>query len=402
MDQLFSPFPKHFLWGAATSAHQVEGHNHNDWSEWEKLGRVKNHEQSGRATGHYERYAADFDLAKELGHNAHRLSIEWSRIEPRPGIIDTEAIAHYRAVLTALRQRSLEPMVTLHHFTNPIWVARAGGWRRRQTVDLFGRYVTAVVRELGDLVTYWTTINEPTIYSTNGHLVGYWPPEQRNAAAAWVVIRNLVAAHRLAFHIIHRHSPNAKVGSANNLSDFVAVRPGHPLDELLVRIGHYWHNQWWLDQTFDEQDYLGLNYYFHHPLKFVLSGWRNWFVPRPGSDKPMTDLGWPIYPPGLGRVLEFLRQYQRPIIITENGLADTEDKLRASFIRDHIDQISLALQRGIAIHGYFHWSLLDNFEWREGFGPRFGLVEVDYQTLKRTIRPSAFTYRELIQRLSSH
>lgn len=388
-------FPKNFLWGAATSAHQVEGNNHNDWTEWEKLGKVKNGERSGRAAGQYERFAEDFDLARQLGQNAHRLSIEWSRIEPKPGWIDPAAIAHYRDVLQALRDRGLEPMVTLHHFTNPMWVARRGGWRRSDTVDLFGRYVMAVVRELGDLVTYWVTINEPTIYSTNAHLVGYWPPEQRNAVAAWAVIRNFVAAHRLAYQIIHRHNPDAQVGAANNLSHFVPVRPHHPFDLALVKFGKYWHNQWWLDQTYLQQDFIGLNYYFHHPLKFVVSGWRNWFVPRPQGDKPTSDLGWEIHPEGLGALLDFLGQYHRPIIITENGLADAEDNRRAAFIRAHVGQISLALQRGIRVQGYLYWSLIDNFEWREGFAPRFGLIEVDYQTMKRTIRPSAYAYRDL-------
>ncbi|MEK7637226.1 MAG: glycoside hydrolase family 1 protein [Patescibacteria group bacterium] len=392
-----SVFPTNFLWGAATSAHQVEGNNHNDWTEWEKLGRVKNGEQSGRAAGHYERFAEDFNLAKELGHNAHRLSIEWSRIEPKPGIIDQDAINHYRRVLQELRRLGIEPVVTLWHFTNPVWVARRGGWRNRDTVDLFGRYVMAVVRELGDLITYWVTINEPTIYSTNAHLVGYWPPEQRNIAAAWAVIRNFVLAHRLAYQIIHRHFSTAKVGAANNLSHFVPVRPHHPLDRLLVRFAHYWHNQWWLDQTYLEQDYIGLNYYFHHPLKFVLAGWRNWFVPRPSGDKPTSDVGWEIHAEGLGALLDFLGQYRRPIIITENGLADADDRQRADFIRAHVAQLVAARRRGLPIRGYLHWSLTDNFEWREGFAPRFGLIEVDYPTQRRTIRPSAYTYREIIQ-----
>ncbi|MBI5467485.1 MAG: glycoside hydrolase family 1 protein [Candidatus Kerfeldbacteria bacterium] len=398
MDNKAAAFPKNFFWGAATSAHQVEGHNHNDWTEWEKLGRVKNGEVSGRAAGHYERFAADFDQARELGHNAHRLSIEWSRIEPKPGLIDPDAIAHYRAVLQTLRDRGLEPFVTLHHFTNPLWIARRGGWRSHDTVDCFGRYVMAVVRELGDLVTYWITINEPTVYSTNAHLAGYWPPEQRNVAAAWSVIRNFVEAHRLAYQIIHRHVPSAKVGVASNLSNFVPVRPHHPVDRFLVKFAHYWHNQWWLDQTYVDQDFIGLNYYFHHPLKFAWSGWRNWFVPRPQGDKPLSDLGWEIHPEGLGQLLTFLGHYHRPIIVTENGVADANDTLRTDFIRRHVDQISAARERGIDIRGYFYWSLLDNFEWREGFTPRFGLIDVDYQTLRRTVRPSAYAYRDICQR----
>lgn len=393
--------PKNFLWGAATSAHQVEGNNHNDWTEWEKLGRVARSERSGLAAGHYERFRTDFSLAKELGHNAHRFSIEWSRVEPRPGFIDPAAIEHYRQVLLELRRLEIEPVVTLWHFTNPIWVARKGGWQNRGTVDLYGRYVMAVVRELGDLVTYWITINEPTVYSSMSHLLGYWPPEQRNIAAAWMVIRNFVLAHRLAYQIIHRHRPDAKVGVANNLSHFVPSNPNSPADRLLVATGKYWHNQWWLDQTYVDQDFIGLNYYFHHPLKFKMSNWRNWFRPESETTMPKNDLGWDINPVGLGHLLDWLQKYQRPIIITENGLADAADHLRASFVRHHVDQVFQAIARGVRVQGYLYWSLLDNFEWREGFAPRFGLIDVDYQTLRRTVRPSAYAFRELIQRASA-
>ena len=390
-------FPSNFLWGAAASAHQVEGNNHNDWTEWEKLGKVANHERSGLAAGQYTRYQEDFSLAKSLGHNAHRFSIEWSRVEPRPGFIDLNAVEHYRQVLQELRRLGLEPLVTLHHFTNPIWVARRGGWRRRETVDLYGRYVMAVVRELGSLVRYWITINEPTVYSSLAHLLGYWPPEQRNIAAAWLVVRNLSQAHHLAYQIIKRHNPDARIGVANNLSHFVPVRPGHPIDATLVGLSKYWHNQWWLDQTYQAQDFIGLNYYFHHPLKFTWGEWRKQFSPRPSGDKPVSDLGWEIYPAGLGQVLDFLGKYDRPIIITENGIADATDLKRAVFIREHVQQVGLAIQRGLRVQGYFYWSLIDNFEWREGFKPRFGLIEIDYHTMKRTIRPSAYTYRQICQ-----
>lgn len=387
-----------FLWGAATSAHQVEGNNHNDWTEWEKLGRVQRGEHSGLAAGHYDRYAQDFALAKDLGHTVHRLSLEWSRIEPRPGFIDPQAIAHYRQVLLELHRLGLEPMVTLWHFTNPIWIAQQGGWRNRATVDCYGRYVMAVVRELGDLVKYWITINEPTVYSSFAFMLGYWPPEQKNPLVAWGVIRNFVQAHRLAYQIIHRHWPAARVGVANNLSNFVPARPTNVADKALTVLAHYWHNQWWLDQTYIDQDFIGLNYYFHHPLKFKFTNWRNWFRPEPEPAAPKNDLGWEINPAGLGRILHFLSTYNRPIIITENGLADAEDTKRAAFIRDHVAVMKNAMKAGIRIEGYVYWSLLDNFEWREGFKPRFGLVEVDYQTQKRTVRPSAYTFREIIQR----
>ncbi len=394
-------FPKHFLWGAATSAHQVEGHNHNDWSEWEKLGLVKNGEHSGRASGHYERFREDFAIAKKIGHTAHRFSIEWSRIEPRPGAFDMDALAHYRDVLVELRRQAIEPMLTLWHFTHPIWVRDLGGWTNRTTVDAFGRFVELVVEQLGSQVDYWVTLNEPTVYTSQGYLGGNWPPQRQNLVVAWQAIRNLVTAHRLAFQIIHRRFPHARVGVANNLNHFRPSRPGHPLDHGLTRFADFWHNRWFLNQTYDTVDYLGLNYYFDHPIRFKLGGLNRMFEPAADPHLPISDLGWAIQPAGLGRVLESLRAYQLPIIITENGLADAEDKLRAGFIRDHVAQIEHALKRGVDIRGYFYWSLLDNFEWRDGFTPRFGLVEIDYPTLKRTVRPSAQAYRQLIQEKSS-
>ncbi len=394
-------FPKHFFWGAATSAHQVEGNNHNDWTEWEKLGRVAHGEHSGLASGHYDRYREDFAIAKELGHTMHRLSIEWSRIEPRPGIFDQQAIAHYRDVLLELRRLGIEPMVTLWHFTNPIWVQQLGGWTNKQTIDLYGRYVSTIVRELGDLVTYWITVNEPTVYSSSSYLFSYWPPERKNPITAWSVIRNFVAAHRLGYQIIHRHNPNAKVGVANNLNHFIPARRNNYLDRTLATFSRYWHNQWWLDQTYLTQDFIGLNYYFYHPLRFKISGLQNLLRPEPQDRAPMSDLGWEIHPHGLGELFDFLKKYDRPIIVTENGLADAADQFRAAFIRDHVAEIEKALQRGVRIQGYLHWSLIDNFEWREGFAPRFGLIAIDYATLQRTIRPSAYTYRDIIRQRSA-
>jgi len=393
-----TPIPKHFFWGAATSAHQVEGNMHNDWSEWEKLGKVKHGERSGMSAGHFQRFREDFALAKKLSHNAHRFSIEWSRIEPRPGVFDEEAIEHYRQVLQELRRLGLEPFVTLHHFTNPIWIQEIGAWTNPKTVDYFVRYVERVIQSLGSLATYWITINEPTVNTSLGYLTKWWPPERGSWWAAWQAIRHLVSAHQRAYQIIHRFQPHARVGSANNLSAFVPSRPWNPIDRLLTRFSQYWHNQWWLDQTFEQQDFIALNYYFYHPIRFRLTNdLTNFLKPEVTPGAPISDLGWQIQPHGLGLVLRWLKRYHRPIFITENGLADAADRQRESFIRDHVREIGRAVADGIDVRGYLHWSLLDNFEWREGYEPRFGLISVDYQTLERTIRQSAYAYQRLIE-----
>jgi beta-glucosidase len=390
-------FPEKFFWGAATSAHQVEGNNHNDWSEWEKLGKVKNGEQSGLASGHYHRYGDDFALAKKLGHNAHRFSIEWSRVEPRMGHFDEHEIEHYRQVIRNLRGQGLEPFVTLHHFTNPIWIHDIAAWVNQKTIDYYLRYVTKIVEALGNDVTYWITMNEPTVKTSLGYLTKWWPPERGNAVLAWWAIRNMSVAHNKAFEIIHRLQPNAKVGSANNLSAFVPSRPKDILDRGLAKFSWYWHNQWWLDRTHQAQDFIGLNFYFYHPMRWRWTGdLLNFLRPEVTPGATISDMGWEVQPAGLGIVLEWLRRYRRPIIITENGIADASDRLRGPFIRNHLKQVATAIQTGIDVRGYLHWSLLDNFEWRDGFTPRFGLVSVDYHTMQRQPRPSAYLYRDII------
>ncbi len=388
-------FPQGFFWGAATSSHQVEGGNTNDWTEWEGLGRVKNGSQSGLAADHFHRFRDDFSLAKKLGHNAHRLSIEWSRIEPTIGVFDSVAIAHYREVFQTLRQQGLEPFVTLHHFTNPIWFAKLGGWEKRKNIDHFLRFVERMAKEFSSEVRYWITINEPTVYTSLGYLDGRWPPQRKSYRRAWVAIRNLLHAHRGAYAILHRYRADAYVGSANNLVDYQAHRRWHLGDQIMKFFATFWHNTWWLSRTKNSQDFLGLNYYFYHALRFRLAWPAQLFAPEANPSRPQSDLGWEINPTAFGRVLRWLSRYHKPIIITENGIADATDRLRPSFIIEHIREIQSAIRDGVDIRGYLHWSLLDNFEWADGFGPRFGLIKVDYVTQQRTPRPSAFVYEKI-------
>ncbi|HNX91724.1 MAG TPA: family 1 glycosylhydrolase, partial [Candidatus Omnitrophota bacterium] len=196
-------FPDNFLWGAATASHQVEGNNtNNDWWAWERSGGGK--APSGAACGHYERYREDFDLARSLGNNCHRFSLEWSRIEPAPHSFSPEAISHYKDVLSALRGRRLEPIVTLHHFTSPLWFSKLGGFSGRDAVDIFCTYVERVVSEYAGQVTYWVTINEPLIYLFYGYVAGDWPPNKRSIPEAFFVWRNLIRCHVRAYKIIHK------------------------------------------------------------------------------------------------------------------------------------------------------------------------------------------------------
>lgn len=362
---------RRFLFGAATSAHQVEGNNvHNDWWAWEREGVAR--AKSGQAADHYNRFREDFALASQLGHTAQRFGIEWSRVEPKRGSWDEREITHYREVLQELRRLKLVSFVTLHHFTNPVWLAQAGGWENPESVERFGRYVEKIVIELGELVDFWITINDPMVYALKGFWEGAWPPGIRRASLnVWRVVGNLARAHRLAYQIIHKRLPRAQVGIAQN---FVAGLP--------------WLSDWWFNHRFlrkaaGRHDFIGVNYYFPQ----VPMGWQG----------PRSDMGWPIQAAGLTDVLLSARQYRKPIYVTENGVADAADRLRGDFIRDHVRAVEAAQAKGADVRGYLHWSLLDNFEWDKGFGPRFGLVEVDYKTLERKPRASAYIYKAIIE-----
>lgn len=388
---------KTFLWGAATSAHQVEGNNiHNDWWEWEQ--RDKAADRSGRACEHYQRYRDDFALAKQLGHTAHRLSIEWSRVELRRGEYNQAAITHYREVLHALRDCGLQSFVTLHHFTNPIWLARLGGWEHPRAALYFSQYVQTIVEALGDLVDFWITINEPNIYALKGYWEGSWPPGKRHDwRAVERVTRHLAAAHQQAYATIHRAYPQARVGIAHSCIAFLPARQTL-LDRAVVAFHRWYYNHRFFQLTRQAHDFIGINYYLAAGRKFATTFP---FFAATALPFPQTEsLHWSIYPQGLTNLLLDFKRYQLPIYITENGLPDSSDELRPEFIRAHVRAIEAAQRQGVPVQGYLHWSLLDNFEWAEGFGPRFGLVEVDFATQERKPRRSAYVYKAIIEQAS--
>lgn len=382
-----------FVWGAATSAHQVEGNNiHNDWWAWEQ--KLPKNRRSGVACDHFRRFREDFALAKRLGHTAHRLSLEWSRIEPAPGQWSEPALAHYRQVLEELRRLGLTSFVTLHHFTNPQWLVARGGWRSREAPELFARYVRTVAERLGDLIDFWIPINEANVYATQSFWQRRWPPQQHSALAVYQVMRHLAQAHRRAFRVIHRVRPEAHVGHAHSVVAYQPAHQDHILDRWVAGWYDWAYNHWFLRRTAGRFDFLGINYYFSARKHVTV-------LPLAARDEPWlgerSDLGWPIDPRALTDVLVALKGYDVPLYITENGLADTADSKRADFIRAHLRAIEAAQRQGADVRGYLHWSLLDNFEWAEGFAPRFGLVAVDYATLERTPRPSAYAFKAIIE-----
>ncbi len=388
-------FPHGFLWGAGISAHQAEGGNrHNDWWAFEQGGGIANGEVSGGACDHYNRYPEDFALAAELGHGAHKLSVEWSRIEKTPGVYDEDELEHYVDVVRTLRELGIRPFVTLHHFTNPMWFSESGGWLRPDAPAAFARFAREVVKRLGPYVDDWITLNEPMLVAHFGYVNGYWPPGRRSMREGLKVARTLTRAHCAAYEVIRAESPAASIGAAVNTT-IVAMSLEPSLTELaLMRPLDWLANSYFLDRVRGNLDFVGLQYYSRvtaRQLLFAEIG------AKPLDRRPeQSDIGWEIYPEGLRDVVRHAwRRYGLPIYVTENGLADRNDRLREGFIRDHLAWLHRAISEGADVRGYFHWALLDNFEWREGFGPRFGLIEVDYDTQERTVRDSARYYERI-------
>jgi beta-glucosidase len=411
-------FPPGFLWGAATSAHQVEGNNvHSDWWAWEQAGRVR--EASGQACDHYRRFAEDFDAAVSLGHNAHRFSVEWARLEPEPGAWDEAALGHYVDVVRALRQRGIEPIVTLHHFTNPQWLLARGGWTVPETVERFAGYVRRVSDALGGTVRYWITVNEPMVYVRMHYLEGLGPPGHRSLPEALRVIRHLVEGHAAAYRILHERQADARVSIAQYAPAFRPCRAWCPPDRLVAGVAERlfhgallealmtgsWRvpgiGAWRLPDRTATLDYLGVNFYGRKFIRWVptlrgLPGEPCDLRRHRGHTSEITSFGWDIDPASFAETLrELHRSLQLPLLVTENGAWIDDDSRRQAFIEGHVGAVAAALQDGAEVLGYCYWSLMDNFEWAEGFTPRFGLIEIDYPTQRRTIRGSAQRYAEI-------
>jgi len=419
-------FPAGFLWGAGTSAHQVEGGNRlNDWWRFEQMpGAIRNAGVSGDACRHYELFDSDFALAQADSHNAHRLSIEWSRIEPERGRIAAAAVEHYHEVFASLARHHLTPVVTLHHFTNPLWIADHGGWESRDTIDAFCDFARFCAREYGGEVDWWCTINEPEVYAFRSYSEGLWPPRERDDSAALAVIAHMLEAHGRAYRILHEEDRTdadgdgraAIVGFAKHLVQLEGDRWWMPLDAVRA---------YFEDRVFNEavhqaavngdialsipgargvrrhvpelagaMDYYGLNYY----TRWMVRGTGPVpHVARRGAQ--LNDLGWETWPEGLAAAVERADAVGRavarvransgsggeaarddrgvPVLITEHGVADATDALRPAVLKASLDALARSIARGANVCGYLHWSLLDNFEWADGWHGRFGLYAVD-------------------------
>jgi len=415
-------FPENFLWGAATSSHQVEGNNcSNDWWKWEQEGKTQS---SGAACDHYHRFKDDFLLAKELGHNAHRLSLEWSRLEKEENVWDESEWDHYKTVLDELIKLRITPIVTLNHFTIPLWLTKKGSWLNKESVDIFARFAQKAIKELGGKVQYWITSNEPNILAFLAYYYGEWPPYHKNFSEALTVLKHMIKSHAKSYGLMHECARRnngilcPKIGIAKAVTAFHPCRTFSVSDRLSVFYRERLHNYGTVSSLINGRllipglrpetlyakktiDFIGLNYYFRQFIR------RNFFSKsllgevcslehHPTAGKT-TDMGWEIYPKGLYELVKSFSRYKLPLMITENGIATVDDSLRQTFIEQHLDYLFRAIKEGAPVIGYLHWSLLDNFEWAEGYTKRFGLVHVDYKTQKRTAKKSARYYASIIK-----
>jgi beta-glucosidase len=419
-------FGKEFLWGSATSAYQVEGNcTNNNWFQFESAvdedgkPKITNGQRAGVACDHWNRYKEDIRLMKELSLNAYRFSVEWSKIEPRQGEFDEAALDHYEQVVDELLANGIEPMVTLHHFTNPIWFEEQGAFLQENSPEIFTRFAEHVVRRLGSKVKLWCTINEPSAYSFSGYYVGLFPPAEKNLQKAAIVQRNLLRTHTAAYTRIKEIQPQAQVGLVVVMLIYEPPNRWNLLDVVFNRLlqknmtdSHF---KYLVDGRFkfsmpgmaresydtgvrDAFDFVGVNYYMRFLWKLRPFGKRKLDIVENAPPERVTDMGWEIYPEGLYRVLKLASSYtSKPIYITENGIADDGDTKRAKYIEDHLLVLNKAVTEGMNIKGYFYWSLIDNFEWAHGFEKRFGLYHVDYTTQQRTLREGSRKYPEIIK-----
>lgn len=419
-------FPKKFLWGVASAAHQVEGGcTNNNWSRWETsqkpdgAPRIKTRETAGAACEHWTRYPDDIELIKELGCNAYRMSVEWSKIEPRPGEFDESVLAHYREVILALQAAGIEPMVTLHHFTNPIWFEDLGAFEKSENIKYLVRFSEKVFAALHDHVTYWCTLNEPAVYASMGYFMAEFPPGKRNPKLTGTVLKNMLLAH-IEIYAALKKLPGgevAQIGLVKSLTQFDPSRRTFMLDWVIARTLHNLFNtsiyrflktgnfrfsflgipliRYHDARAKHSNDFIGLNYYSHFIVKFGFRGGLFTFDRRP--DDVQTDMAYAMYPEGIYRALRETAALNLPIIITENGIADRVDNRRFPFIRTYLYAISQAIKEGVDVRGYFYWSLMDNFEWAEGYSMKFGLYAVDFKTQVRTLRAGSEAYRMVIK-----
>lgn len=396
--------------GVASAATQIEGGEcgHN-WNDWYHRGKIKDHSDPARATDHYRLWQQDADLMSEMKIKHYRLGIEWARICPKEGEVDKAAIAHYREELMYLKDKGISVLLTIHHFTNPMWFERKGAFDKKENLKYYLDFVKLVVKSFGDLVAEYITINEPNVYATNSYYFGEWPPGEKSILKAIKVMSNLTICHIKAYQLIHRMRKkmgyqDTRVSFANHLRVFDPKNPKNPYHIICARLLEWFFQgaiteamttgsvKWPLRSSKaiipgEYMDFIAINYY----TRTTVSG----FGDGTKQDAPKNDLRWEIYPKGLLRCTKKVYQIlKRPIYITENGTCDNQDTFRCKYIYEHLKVIT---QSDLPIKRYYHWCFCDNFEWVEGESSRFGLVHVNYETQERSVKKAGEFYARMIE-----
>ena len=402
-------FPENFLLGVSSAAAQIEGGEvRSNWNDWYHRGYIKDGSNPAVADDHWNRWKEDCDLMAAMGMRVCRLGLEWARLVPERGKPSQEVIRHYREELSYLRDRDIRPLVTIHHFSNPMWFEEKGAFAKRENLEDFLDFVRLCGESFGDLVGDWITINEPNVYATNGYCFGLWPPGRKSYLQTFHVMENMAYCHIRAYGMLHEIRADMGytdtfVGFANHVRVFDPKNPKNPLHRLLARLAEWLfqgaltlamgtgrfrlplRNRWHVKPG-EYCDFNGVNYYTRSTVSGLADGVRE------GS--PRNDLNWEIYPEGLVRCAEKLQKVlPRPLWVTENGTCDNDDHFRAKYIYDHLAAICAS---GLPFERYYHWCFCDNFEWLEGYSARFGLVHIDYETQKRTIKRSGEFYAGMI------
>jgi beta-glucosidase len=419
MPQAKFGFPKTFLWGTATAGYQMEGNNYNNnWYLWENTpGKILNGDKAGLACDWWGgRWKEDLANAARDGQNAHRFGIEWSRIQPRPDEWDENALAYYREMLTGMKKLGLTTMLTLHHYTDPIWLVEKGGWQNEKTPELFAVFTRKVVNALGDLVDFWITINEPFGYMANAYILCTFPPGEPDLKKAFVGLTNLIQAHANAYHIIHELQPEARVGFAHYYRSLVPARPWFPPDIWETNFMDHSINRSFPDALVDgtakilfwkkflpaalkTMDFFGLNYYSRDAVAFDLTKPKDLFrkTSVPANATLSENKFIAHIPEAILDAIKWTRRYNLPIYITENGIEDSKDNLRPRFLIENLHQVWRAVNFNWNVKGYFHWSQVDNFEWERGWSQRFGLWGLNVETQERIHQKSVDVYASICQ-----
>ncbi len=404
-------FPKGMLLGVSTASTQIEGGDvRSNWNDWYRRGRITDGTDPATGNDHWTQWQEDTALLARMGMQVYRFSVEWARLMPEEGKVNEAAVARYREELTALQEKGIRPLLTIHHFSNPMWFESKGAFTRRENLHHYLELVTLVVDHFGDLCSDYITINEPNVYATNSYFFGLWPPGETDFMHTLQVMENLAYCHIAAYRLIHKKRramgyTDTMVGCANHVRVFAPKDPQNPWHRTCARLTKWLfqdaltkamtlgrfplplRNHWRIPPG-EYTDFIGVNYYTRSTVSGIGDGVRE------GS--PRNDLNWEIYPEGIVECTrELYALLPRPIWITENGTCDNDDRFRCRYLYEHLKALC---ECGLPVRRYYHWCFCDNFEWVEGNSAKFGLVFVDGESRRRTVKNSGHFYSEMIRR----